>query len=115
MMCTEMDRWSDPSMGAALVTEIVEQSISGATMSMHEKGVPRYREVGKSTSCSRPYNLNKSRSSSPAASVLSVASHALFLAFRSPTMMVWLVLSLVLRIHCSSVCRAMLWGLLGGR
>ena len=30
-------------------------------------------------------------------------------------MMVWLVLSLVLRIHCSSVCRAMLWGPLGGR
>ena len=43
VMCTEMDRWSDPPMGAALVTEIVEQSISVATMSMHEKGVPRYR------------------------------------------------------------------------
>ena len=41
--CTEMDRWSDPAMGTALVTEIVEQSISVATMSMHEKGVPRYR------------------------------------------------------------------------
>ena len=42
-MCTEMDRWSDPPMGAALVTEIVEQSISVATMSTHEKGMPRYR------------------------------------------------------------------------
>ena len=29
--------------GATLVTEIVEQSISVATMPMHEKGVPRYR------------------------------------------------------------------------
>ena len=44
VMCTEMDRWSDPPpMRAALVTEIVEQSISVATMSRHEKGVPRYR------------------------------------------------------------------------
>ena len=43
VMCTEMDRWSDPPMGAALVTEIAEQSISVATMSMHEKGVPGYR------------------------------------------------------------------------
>ena len=43
VMCAEMDRWSDPPMGAALVTEIVEQSISVAAMSMHEKGVPRYR------------------------------------------------------------------------
>ena len=42
-MCTEMDRWSDPPMEAALVTEIVEQSISVATMSTHEKGVPWYR------------------------------------------------------------------------
>ena len=43
-MCLPIDRWSDPPMWAALVmTEILEQSISVATMSMHEKGVPRYR------------------------------------------------------------------------
>ena len=58
VMCTEMDRWSYPPMGAALVTEIVEQSISVATMSMHEKGVPQCRYVGKLTICLRPYNPN---------------------------------------------------------
>ena len=42
-MSTEMYRWSDPQMGAALVIDIVEQSISVATMSMHEKGVSQYR------------------------------------------------------------------------
>ena len=37
-MCTEMDRWSDPPMWAALVTEIVEQSISVPQCQCMKKG-----------------------------------------------------------------------------
>ena len=40
-MWTLIERWSDPPTGAALVTEMVEQSV--ATMSIHEYGVPRSR------------------------------------------------------------------------